>query len=176
MRRKAASSQASKARSKQRRQLTLEIRRWFAAEIAVWPDDHRLPLNWHNVVAKGGAIHGWSWSRSGLSRCPEIAAAFAKRSSELAAGRGRMPKNPARADEVRTRERLLAQIAQLKLENEKLTRQFRTWQKNAHAMNITVEQLEEPWDEVDRGQTDLELRAKKGLSLPQHGSPRPKKR
>ncbi|WP_147078025.1 hypothetical protein [Methylobacterium haplocladii] len=176
MRRKAVSPETSKVRPKKRRQLTSEIRHWFAAEIAVWPHDPQLPLTWENLVAKGAALHRWTWSRSGLSRCPEIAAAFGKRSGELAAGRDRTPKNPARADEVRTRARLLAQIAQLKAENEKLLRQFRTWQKNAHARNITVDDLNEPWDEVDRGQTDLGLRAKKGLSLPQHVPSRPKKR
>jgi hypothetical protein len=87
-----------------------------------------------------------------------------------------MPRYPERADEKRTRARLLATIADLQAENEKLTRRLRVWQKSAHSRNITVEMLDEAWDEIDRGQTDLELRAKKGLPMPQHVPRQPTKK
>jgi len=177
MRRKAGlPSTPKKQPPRQRRQLTAELRQWFAAEIAVWPDDPKLPLSWENVLAKGYATYYWTWSRSGLARIPEIAAAFAKRTAELSAGRNRMPRYPERADEKRTRARLLATIADLQAENEKLTRRLRVWQKSAHSRNITVEMLDEAWDEIDRGQTDLELRAKKGLPMPQHVPRQPTKK
>lgn len=177
MRRKAGLPSTSKKQPpRRRRQLTSELRQWFAAEIAVWPDDPKLPLSWENVVARGYATHHWTWSRSGLARIPEIAAAFVKRTTELSAGRNRMPRDPERADEKRTRARLLATIADLQAENEKLSRRLRIWQKSAHSRNITVEMLDEAWDEIDRGQTDLELRARKGLPMPQQGPRPPKKR
>ncbi|WP_132255473.1 hypothetical protein [Methylobacterium segetis] len=87
-----------------------------------------------------------------------------------------MPRDPERADEKRTRARLLATIADLQAENEKLSRRLRIWQKSAYSRNIAVEMLDEAWDEIDRGQTDLELRARKGLPMPQQGPRPPKKR
>ena len=70
----------------------------------------------------------------------------------------------------------MATIDNLREENEELTRRIRTWQRNAHALNITEAQLDEGWDEVDRGQTDLDLRKEKGLSLPQHARRKAKRK
>jgi hypothetical protein len=163
-----------KERSKQRRPLTHEIRSWFAAEIAVWTDDPRLPLTWEAVVALGAATRNWTWSRSGLQRCPEIAAAFTKRSSELGSGRNRQPKDPEAAAARRSRAQLMAAIEHLKAENESLATRMRVWQKNAHFAKMTVADLDAGWAPVDLGQTDLELRARLGLSLPKQAPRRPK--
>lgn len=174
MRQTAALRSKPKERSKQRRPLTNEIRSWFAAEIAVWTDDPRLPLTWEAVVALGAATRNWTWSKSGLQRCPEIAAAFAKRVSELGSRRNRQPKDPEAAAARRSRAQLMAAIEQLKAENERFSARMRVWQKNAHLAKLTVAELDAGWAPVDLGQTDLELRAKLGLSLPKQVPRRPK--
>lgn len=176
MRRTLAGTSIKKVQPRQRLALGPKIREWFVAEISAWPSDAKQPLTWDAVIAKGLVIHRWKWSRSGLCRFPAISEAFAKRTDEIRAGRRKIPRTGPRADEAKSRARLLATIDTLREENEELTRRIRTWQRNAHALNITEAQLDEGWDEVDRGQTDLDLRKEKGLSLPQHARRKAKRK
>ncbi|MDE4911701.1 MULTISPECIES: hypothetical protein [unclassified Methylobacterium] len=176
MRRTLAGTSIKKVQPRQRLALGPKIREWFVAEISAWPSDAKQPLTWDAVIAKGLVIHRWKWSRSGLCRFPEISEAFAKRTDEIRAGRRKIPRTGPRADEAKSRARLLAMIDNLREENEELTRRIRTWQRNARALNITEAQLDEGWDEVDRGQTDLDLRKEKGLSLPQHARRKAKRK
>lgn len=177
MRQRADLRSGSKQR-RQRRALSPDIRQWFVSRIEAWPHPKDLPagtkhpLTWDALIAQGQATWNWTWSKSGLSRCPEITAAFAKRSKELVANRNRTPRDPELADRKRGRDELLATITRLEAENTDLRTRLRFWQKNAHLHRLTVADLDKGWQPVDRGQTDIALRAKLGLSLPKQASPK----
>lgn len=165
---------------RQRRALTPDVCQWFVSRIQAWPHPKELPvgtkypLTWQNLIAQGEANWKWTWSKNGLSRHPEIAEAFAKRSRELVSGRNRAPRDPELADRKRGRDELLAIITRLEAEVLALKTRHRVWQKNAERHKLTVADLDQGWQPVDRGQTDIQLRIKHGLSLPQGTKPKPK--
>lgn len=175
MRRRAVGSEEKKLRVPGRRNLKRSDLEWFVAEIVAWPSKPDLPLTWENLIAKGAAIRKWEWGRTTLASHKEIADAFAKRAEELRIGRKRVPRSGQATEALKTIARLEANLQQLRVENERYLNRIRLWQKNAHGRGVMLEALDEGWDEVDRGQSDLELRAKKNLSLPKHQPRRPKR-
>ncbi|MCG5247675.1 hypothetical protein [Methylorubrum extorquens] len=166
----------SKERTKARRRLTVEVREWFVGQIVSWPDHRAIPLTWEALLGRAEIHWKWTWSRSGLANCPEVVAAFAKRTKELGAQRNRIPKDADKADARRSREQLLAVITRLEAELHEVKTRFRLWQANAARMQLKQSDLDKPWQPVDRGQTDLELRRKQGLSLPKQTPRKPKGR
>ena len=166
----------SKERTKARRRLTVDVREWFVGQIVSWPDDRAIPLTWEALLGRAEIHWKWTWSRSGLANCPEVVAAFAKRTKELGAQRNRIPKDADKADARRSREQLLAVITRLEAELHEVKTRFRLWQANAARMQLKQSDLDKPWQPVDRGQTDLELRRKQGLSLPKQTPRKPKGR
>lgn len=120
----------------------------IVALIRDWPKD---TINWEAVCKAAEKVLGFKPSRQGLNQREEILTAFQ-------AKKGRLRISPEQASPMPSSLAVAAKrIATLKAENEELTlinkrlrERFRTWQYNAHARNMTEEDLDKPLVFLDK--------------------------
>lgn len=118
-----------------------------------WPGSRK--LTWPALVEVIQAHLGRTWSRQALDRHARIKDAYKLRKGSLrAAGPrtgGDLPPELQRAQEAI--DRLEAEIARLKNENQRLQEQFIRWTYNAHAKGISEEVLNQPLPNTGRVST-----------------------
>lgn len=125
-------------------------------------------LSWELLLLRVIPILGRDFTRQGLDKQPLISAAFkqakdrlrirAKKASSSSVD-NRMPELVAAENRI---ENLLAEIAVMKAEKDRLLERFATWLYNARSRGLTQSDLSHPLPRIDRDHSERNTASKPG--------------
>jgi hypothetical protein len=147
-----------KPRTGKRPPITKDTANLIRELIEAWPHG---TLSWEDVVVAVNKSFGTKWHRQSLANHGKIKAAFQAKKIELrkSAAAGLKPKARATDSTVEYLERQLkqatGQVVELRLQLQEAEARMARWRHNAYLRGLTLEQLETPMQENDRGRSDL---------------------
>lgn len=144
---------------KRRRSINSVVEKRILTAISTWPPNQ--PLSWEALLDVLERDLGHRWTRQGLAKRIEIKEAFQAKSrkvrSELAQKRPIAARPPETVVRDQYAERLKNELQEAKATIERYHELFITYQYNAMILGLSVERLEAPMPQIDRGQTDTDI-------------------
>lgn len=120
--------------------------------IEEWPHER---IDWGDVVAVANREFKASWRRQSLATHKKILSAFQDKKIELKKARPKLSGNVTIDYYERTVRQLTEENVMLKTKLRETAARMARWRHNAYLHRMTLEQLDEPMQENDRGRSDI---------------------